>query len=44
MELTRAQKNEIYKKGFVVLPDLVPQKKINVSLRAINHSVGARHE
>ena len=40
MELTRAQKNEIYKKGFVVLRDLVPQKKINICLRAINHSVG----
>jgi hypothetical protein len=40
MELTRAQKNEIYKKGFVVLRDLIPHKKINVCLRAINYSIG----
>jgi ectoine hydroxylase-related dioxygenase (phytanoyl-CoA dioxygenase family) len=40
MELTRPQKKEIYKNGYVVLRDLIPQKKINVSLRAINHSVG----
>lgn len=40
MELTAEQKKEIFENGFVVLPNLIPQQKINVCLRAINHSIG----
>lgn len=40
MELKKAQKKEIYENGFVALRDVIPQKKINICLRAINHSIG----
>lgn len=33
-------KQEIFENGFVKIPGVVPQGKINVALRAINHSVG----
>jgi hypothetical protein len=40
MELTYAQKQEIFEKGFVKIPGVVPQVMVNAALRAINHSVG----
>jgi hypothetical protein len=40
MQLTKKQKEEIFKNGYVKLPGLASQKQINVALRAINHSLG----
>lgn len=40
MELTRAQKGKLFEDGYLQLAGLVPQKQINVALRAINHSLG----
>ncbi len=40
MKLTVEQMQEIYKNGFVRLPGVVPQKNVQVALRAINFSVG----
>src|SRR3989304_4782590 len=40
MQMTRAQKKQIYEDGYVKLAGMIPQKMINVALRAINHSIG----
>jgi hypothetical protein len=40
MELTHAQKREIYENGYVHLPGVVPRVMVDAALRAINHSVG----
>jgi len=40
MELSPAQKLEIFEKGFVRIPGVVPRILVNAALRAINHSVG----
>lgn len=40
MELSYAQKREIYENGFVKIPGAVPQVMVDAALRAINHSVG----
>ena len=40
MELTRQEKVEFVRNGFVKIPGVVSLQKINVALRAINHSVG----
>ncbi|MCZ6681339.1 MAG: phytanoyl-CoA dioxygenase family protein [Candidatus Poribacteria bacterium] len=40
MELTYAQKREIFENGFVKLPGVVPRVMVDVALRAINSSVG----
>lgn len=41
MELTRQQKEEFFKNGFVKIPRVIPERNLNVALRAINHSVGS---
>jgi hypothetical protein len=38
--LTRAQKKQIFERGYVQIPGVIPQKRIQVALRAINHSLG----
>lgn len=40
MELTYAQKQEIFKNGFVKVPGVVPQVMVDEALRTINSSVG----
>ena len=40
MELTYAQKQEIFKNGFVKVPGVVPQVMVEAALRSINNSVG----
>ena len=40
MELTYAQKQEIFKNGFVKVPGVVPQVMVEAALRGINNSVG----
>ncbi|MCC7262727.1 MAG: phytanoyl-CoA dioxygenase family protein [Candidatus Latescibacteria bacterium] len=40
MQLSYAQKLEIYRRGFVQLPGVVPQVMVDAALRAINHSFG----
>ena len=40
MELSIAQKTEIYERGFVRVPGVVPRIMVNEALRAINHSLG----
>ena len=40
MELTYAQKQEIFKNGFVKVPGVVPQVMVEAVLRSINNSVG----
>ena len=40
MELTYAQKQEIFKNGFVKVPGVVPQVMVDAALRAINNGVG----
>jgi len=40
MELTQQQKLEFVRNGYMKIPGVVSQQKINVALRAINHSVG----
>ena len=40
MELTYAQKQEIFKNGFVKVPGVVPQVMVEAALRAINSGVG----
>ena len=39
-ELTARQKEAIFEKGYIKVPGLVSQKRINVALRAINYSIG----
>lgn len=39
MELTRQQKMEFIRNGYIKIPGVVSQQKINVALRTINHSV-----
>jgi hypothetical protein len=38
--MNEAQKKEFRKKGFIKIPNVVPQKQINVALREINHCLG----
>lgn len=40
MELTRIQKQEIWEKGYVRIPGVVPRLMVDAALRAINRSVG----
>jgi hypothetical protein len=40
MQLTQAQKQEIFEKGYVKVPGVVPQVMVNDALKAINHSLG----
>ena len=40
MELTREQKEHVYEQGYVKVPGVVPQERVNAALRAINHSLG----
>jgi len=40
MELSYAQKQEIYERGFVKVPGVVPRVMVEGAMRAINHSVG----
>jgi len=40
MELSYAQKKDVYEKGFVVVPGVVPKLMIDRALREINHSLG----
>ena len=40
MELAEQQKLDFIKNGYVKIPGVVSQQKINVALRAINHSIG----
>jgi hypothetical protein len=40
MELSHAQKTEIYEQGYVQLPGVVPRVMVDAALRAINHSFG----
>ena len=40
MQLTYAQKQEIFKNGFVKVPGVVPQVMVDAALRAINSGVG----
>lgn len=42
MELSLAQKQEFLEKGYVKLAGLVSRERIDVALRAINHSLGER--
>jgi hypothetical protein len=40
MQLTYAQKQQIFEKGYVKVPGVVPQVMVNEALKAINHSLG----
>jgi ectoine hydroxylase-related dioxygenase (phytanoyl-CoA dioxygenase family) len=40
MQFSHAQKREIYDKGFVQVPGVIPQVMVRAALRAINASVG----
>jgi hypothetical protein len=40
MELSYAQKREIFEKGYVKVPGVVPQVLVDAALRAINNSLG----
>lgn len=40
MTLSFEQKRQIYDRGFVTVPGVVPQVMVDAALRAINHSVG----
>ena len=40
MELSEAQKQELWEKGFVKLPGIVPRELVDAALRAINASLG----
>ncbi len=40
MQLSYAQKMELYRRGIVQLPGVVPQVMVDAALRAINHSFG----
>lgn len=40
MELSYTQKLELYRRGFVQVPGVVPQVMVDAALRAINHSFG----
>ncbi|MDQ2730513.1 MAG: phytanoyl-CoA dioxygenase family protein [Armatimonadota bacterium] len=40
MQLSHAQKKQLFGAGYVKLPGVVPQAMVNGALRAINHSVG----
>lgn len=42
MELTNDQKQGLYTDGYVALPGIVPEEKVNAALRAINASLGDR--
>lgn len=42
MQLSEAQKQEIYQEGFTVLRDAVPRPLIDAALRTINQSLGSR--
>jgi hypothetical protein len=40
MQLTHYQKQELYERGYLHIPGVVPQIMADAALRAINHSVG----
>ncbi|HZT44253.1 MAG TPA: hypothetical protein VFA07_18960 [Chthonomonadaceae bacterium] len=40
MELSYAQKQDLFEQGFVKIPAVVPRIMVEAALRAINHSVG----
>ncbi len=40
MELSNDQKQQLYEQGYVTLPGVVPQERVNAALRAINASLG----
>jgi ectoine hydroxylase-related dioxygenase (phytanoyl-CoA dioxygenase family) len=40
MALTLQQKQEFFEAGYVKLPSAVPQERMNLALRTINHSLG----
>ncbi len=40
MELSHAQKQAIYRDGYVKLEGILPKARVDAALRAINHSVG----
>lgn len=40
MQLTYEQKQEIFTKGYIKIPGVVPKVMVDEALRAINHSVG----
>jgi phytanoyl-CoA dioxygenase PhyH len=40
MHLTYAQKQQIFEKGYVKVPGVIPQVMVNEALKAINHSLG----
>ncbi|MEQ7124105.1 phytanoyl-CoA dioxygenase family protein [Actinopolymorpha sp. B11F2] len=42
MQLTRMQKEELYKNGLVQLPGIVPEEYVNAALQAINASLGSQ--
>jgi hypothetical protein len=40
MQLTYAQKQALYEKGYVKVPGVIPKVMVNAALQAINHSLG----
>jgi hypothetical protein len=40
MELSVAQKTEIFERGFIKIPGVVPRIMVNEALKAMNHSLG----
>ena len=40
MELTWEEKNELFERGFVKIPGVIPRAMVDGALRAINHSLG----
>src|SRR5690242_11100550 len=40
IQLTHAQKEELYEQGYVKIPGVVPQVMVGSALKAINHSLG----
>jgi len=40
--LSRAEKEKLYRDGYVVLPGIVPRPLVQAALHAINHSLGSR--
>lgn len=42
MEMTQAQRESLYRDGYVVLPGIVPRERVDQALHAINHDLGER--
>jgi hypothetical protein len=42
MQVTAAQKQDLYEQGFVKLPGIVPRQLVDNALRVINASLGTR--